>query len=129
MLEKDLLDKPKVNTAFAIHVWNDLPTATVGARSGPVFASNDQFKIKVRGREGHGAAPHQTVDPVVLAAEVILACQTIVSQKIDPLSPAVVTFNQIHNSTHHNIIPNKILLNNTLRALTQSVKKKLLQEI
>ena len=118
-----------VDAAFAIHMWNDLPTGKVGVRSGPVFASADQFRIRVIGRGGHGAAPHQTIDPVAAAAQVITACQNIVSRKVDPTKSAVVTFGQIHGGTRHNIIPDVVEMTGTVRAFEESVRKLLQREI
>jgi amidohydrolase len=118
-----------VDAAFAIHMWNDLPTGKVGVRSGPVFASADEFRIRVVGRGGHGAAPHQTIDPVAAAAQVITACQNIVSRKVDPTKSAVVTFGQIHGGTRHNIIPDVVEMTGTVRAFEEPVRKLLQREI
>lgn len=118
-----------VDAAFAIHMWNDLPTGKVGVRTGPVFASADEFQMKIVGRGGHGAAPHQTIDPIAAAAQVITACQNIVSRKVDPTKSAVVTFGQIHGGTRHNIIPDVVELTGTVRAFEEPVRKLLQREI
>jgi amidohydrolase len=118
-----------VDAAFAIHMWNDLPTGRVGVRSGPVFASSDEFRITVIGRGGHGAAPHQTIDPVAAAAQIITACQNIVSRKVDPTKSAVVTFGQIHGGTRHNIIPDTVEMTGTVRAFEEPVRKQMQREI
>ena len=80
MIDAGLLRGPKVDAAFAIHMWNDLPTGQIGVRSGPIMASADEFRMTVVGRGGHGAAPHQTVDPVAIAAQIVTASQAIVSR-------------------------------------------------
>jgi len=129
MIDEGLLKGPRVDAAFAIHMWNDLPTGRVGVRSGPVFASSDEFRMKIIGRGGHGAAPHQTVDPVTAAAQVITACQNIVSRKVDPTRSAVVTFGQIHGGTRHNIIPDVVDLTGTVRAFEEPVRRLLQREI
>jgi amidohydrolase len=129
MMDEGLLKGPKVDAAFAIHMWNDLPTGRMGVRTGPVFASADEFTMKVIGRGGHGAAPHQTVDPVSTAAQVVTACQNIVSRKIDPTKSAVVTFGQIHGGTRHNIIPDVVELTGTVRAFEENVRRQLQREI
>jgi len=129
MIREGLLKGPKVDAAFAIHMWNDLPTGKIGVRSGPVFASADEFKMRVVGRGGHGAAPHQTIDPVAAAAQVITACQNIVSRKVDPTKSAVVTFGQIHGGTRHNIIPNVVAMTGTVRAFEEPVRRQLQREI
>jgi amidohydrolase len=129
MIERGLLDKPRVDAAFAIHVWNDLPTGKVGVRSGPVFASADEFTMRIVGKGGHGAAPHQTIDPIAVAAQVVTACQNIVSRKVDPTKSAVVTFGQIHGGTRNNIIPGSVELNGTVRAFEEPVRRQLQREI
>src|SRR6185503_13605910 len=85
--------------------------------------------IKIFGRGGHGAWPHQTVDPVVIAAQMILAFQTIVSRKIDPLRNAVITVGSIHGGSKHNVIPDEVSLQLTVRSYEDGVRKKLLDEI
>ncbi|MDH3292305.1 MAG: amidohydrolase, partial [Gemmatimonadota bacterium] len=82
---------------------------------GPVFASVDNFTIEITGRGGHAAAPHQTVDPIVVAAETVTALQTIVSRRRDPADPAVVTVTGIHAGTTHNVIPETATLVGTVR--------------
>jgi len=129
MIEAGILDKPKVDACFAMHMWNDLPVGQIGVRSGPVFASADEFTIKITGKGGHGAAPHQTIDPVVVAAHVTLALQTIVSRKTHPLKSAVVTVGQIHGGVRHNIISDTATLNGTCRALEKPVRAMIQKEI
>ena len=129
MIEAGILDKPKVDAAFAMHMWNDLSVGQIGARPGPVFASADEFTIKITGKGGHGAAPHQTIDPIVAAAHVTLALQTIVSRKTHPLKSAVVTVGQIHGGVRHNIISDHATLNGTCRALEKPVRSMIQKEI
>jgi amidohydrolase len=129
MMDEGLLKGPKVDGAFAIHMWNDLPTGKIGVRTGPVFASADSFTMKIIGRGGHGAAPHQTIDPVAAAAQVVTACQNIVGRKVDPTKSAVVTFGSIHGGTRHNIIPDLVELTGTVRAFEEPVRKQLQREI
>ena len=129
MIEAGILDKPKVDAAFAMHMWNDLAVGKIGARPGPVFASADEYTIKIIGKGGHGAAPHQVIDPVVTAAHVTLALQTIVSRKTHPLKSAVVTVGQIHGGVRHNIISDFATLNGTCRALEKPVRAMIQKEI
>ena len=129
MIKAGLLQGPKVDAAFAIHMWNDLPTGKVGVRPGPVMASADEFRMTVLGRGGHGAAPHQTIDPVAVAAQIVTACQTIVSRKVDPTKSAVLTFGQIHGGTRHNIIPDRVDLSGTVRAFEEPVRRQLAREL
>jgi amidohydrolase len=129
MIEAGILDKPKVDACFAMHMWNDLSVGKIGARPGPVFASADEFTIKILGKGGHGAAPHQVIDPVVVAAHVTLALQTIVSRRTHPLKSAVVTVGQIHGGVRHNIISDNATLNGTCRALEKPVRAMIQKEI
>lgn len=129
MIEAGILDKPKVDACFAMHMWNDLDVGQIGARPGPVFASADEFTIKITGKGGHGAAPHQTIDPVVAAAHLTLALQTIVSRRTHPLKSAVVTVGQIHGGVRHNIISDSATLNGTCRALEKPVRAMIQKEI
>lgn len=129
MIEAGILDKPKVDAAFAMHMWNDLNVGQIGARPGPVFASADEFSIKITGKGGHGAAPHQTIDPVVAAAHVTLALQTIVSRRVHPLKSAVVTVGQIQGGVRHNIISDTATLIGTCRALEKPVRSLIQKEV
>ncbi len=129
MIRAGVLRNPPVDAAFALHLWNDLPTGKVGVRAGPVFASADEFVLTVQGRGGHGGAPHQTVDPVAAAAQVVVACQGIVSRRIDPVRAAVLTFGQIHGGTRQNIIPDEVELEGTIRAFEPSVRSQLRRDL
>jgi amidohydrolase len=115
MISDGVLDSPKVDAAFGIHLWNDLPVGTVGIMAGPVMASVDQFEIAILGRGGHAAAPHQTIDPVLIAAHVITALQSLVSRRRDPLSEAVVSVTEVHAGRAFNVIPDRAELRGTVR--------------
>lgn len=129
MIQAGILEKPKVEAAFAAHMWNDLSVGKIGVRKGPVFASADEYTVKIAGKGGHGAAPHQTIDPVVVAAHVVLALQTIVSRRTHPLKSAVVTVGQIHGGVRHNIISDTATLNGTCRALEKEVRAMVKREV
>jgi amidohydrolase len=115
MISDGVLDSPMVDAAFGIHLWNDLPAGTVGIMPGPVMASVDQFEIEILGRGGHAAAPHQTIDPVLIAAHVITALQSLVSRRRDPLSEAVVSVTEVHAGRAFNVIPDRADLRGTVR--------------
>ena len=115
MIGDGVLEAPRVNAAFGIHLWNDLPVGTVGVMAGPVMASVDQFEIAILGRGGHAAAPHQTIDPVLAAAHVITALQSLVSRRRDPLSEAVVSVTEVHAGRAFNVIPDRADLRGTVR--------------
>lgn len=115
MINDGVLDQPRVDAAFGIHLWNDLPVGTIGIMAGPVMASVDQFEIAILGRGGHAAAPHQTIDPVLIAAHVITALQSLVSRRRDPLSEAVVSVTEVHAGRAFNVIPDRADLRGTVR--------------
>ena len=115
MIGDGVLDRPKVDGAFGIHLWNDLPVGTIGIMPGPVMASVDQFDIEILGRGGHAAAPHQTIDPVLIAAHVITGLQSLVSRRRDPLAPAVVSITEMHAGRAFNVIPARAELRGTVR--------------
>ena len=120
---------PKPDVALALHVWNDLEAGKVGYTSGPSMAGSTAVEVLVRGKGGHGAVPHRTVDPIALAAMLILDMQTIVSREINPIHPAVVTVGSIHGGTKGNIIPDDVRLQMTLRAYRQDVADQLVEGI
>ncbi len=128
-LERGLLDRYPARAAVALHVWPQLSTGTVALAPGPVMASMDAFQLQFVGRGGHGAYPHACVDPVVMAAEAVLALQTLVSRRIDPLQSAVVTVGRIQGGTASNIIPDTVEVEGTLRAFTTEVRDTLMQGI
>jgi hippurate hydrolase len=120
---------PKPDFAIAVHDSSDEPAGKVLIVPGFGMASVDSVDITVFGRGGHGARPHKTVDPVVVAARTVLSLQTLVSREKDPLEPAVITVGSIHGGTKHNIIPDEVKLQITVRTYSPSVRKQLLDGI
>jgi hippurate hydrolase len=130
MLEDGLYTRfPRPDFALAMHVLNELPTGMVGYTSGPAMAGSTSLDVIVRGRGGHGAAPHRAVDPIVLAALAVLDFQTIVSREIDPTQPAVVTVGTIQGGTKPNIISGEVKLQLSLRAFSEDVRQQLIDGI
>ncbi|WP_406697049.1 amidohydrolase [Singulisphaera sp. Ch08] len=130
MLDDGLYTRfPKPDFALALHVTSDEPTGTVAYTSGPALAGSTAVDVLIKGKGGHGASPHSTVDPVVLAALAILDFQTIVSREINPIHPAVLTVGSIHGGTKHNIISNEVKLQLTLRAYRDDVRDQLIEGI
>jgi len=113
---------PKPNYCLALHVASDFPAGSIGYTEGFALANSDFVDIVVRGLGGHGAMPNKTKDPVVLAAQIVLALQTIVSREIEPTEPAVVTVGSIHGGTKHNIIPDEVHLQLTIRSYSDAVR-------
>jgi len=120
---------PRPDYVIALHDSADLEAGKVGYTAGYAMASSTSVDIKIRGLGGHGARPETTRDPIVVAAQVILALQTIVSRENSPLDPAVVTVGSIHGGTKHNIIPEEVDLQITVRAYKEDVRKRVLASI
>ena len=120
---------PKPDFALALHVAHDLEVGKIAYTSGPAMASSTSVDVLVKGKGGHGAMPHNTVDPIALAALLVLDLQTIVSREVNPIYPAVVTVGSIHGGTKHNIIPNDVRLQLTLRAFRPEVGEQLIEGI
>jgi amidohydrolase len=126
MLNDGLLSRfPRPDFAVALHVSSDVPTGQIQCRPGYALANVDSVDIVVKGRGGHGASPETTIDPIVIAARLVLDLQTIVGREVKPIDPAVVTVGSIHGGTKHNIIPAECRLQLTLRSLTPDIRQQL----
>ncbi|ACS89335.1 M20 metallopeptidase family protein [Thermococcus sibiricus] len=112
-----------VDAIFGLHVWMELPSGIVGIREGPFMAGVGRFDIEIEGKGGHGASPHETIDPVPIAAQVILAFQTIISRNLNPLESGVVSVGTIKAGEAFNVIPERVYMNGTYRFFTQETKK------
>jgi len=126
MMRDGLLDDPKVEMTLALHLWNEKPLGWIHVAKGPVMAGAEEFKIKIIGKGGHGAVPNATVDPVVCAAQIISAAQTIVSRNVSPLETAVVSFTIINGGTAFNVIPHEVMMQGTIRTYDQQVRAKVI---
>ncbi len=118
-----------VHAAFGLHLWSPLPVGKIGVNRGALMAAVDHFEIEVEGRGGHGAAPHETADPIVAAARIVEALQSVVSREISPLDAAVVSVGSIHGGTAFNIIPDSVLLTGTARSFTEATGRALPEKI
>lgn len=122
MIEAGLLDNPKPDFALALHVWSDIEAGKIGIKSGPVMACADMFKARIVGKGGHGAMPQQTIDPIVIAAQIVLALQTTISRSLSPLQPGVVTVGRVWAGSAFNVIPNEAEIEGTVRSFDQTVR-------
>jgi hippurate hydrolase len=120
---------PKPNYCLALHADALLETGHIHYTEGLAMANVDTVEVVVKGKGGHGAAPHLTVDPVVVAAKLVLDLQTIVGREMNPVDPAVVTVGSIHGGTKANIIPNDVKLQITVRSTKDSTRKHILEAI
>ncbi len=121
MIEEGALEG--VDAIFGLHLWQLLPTGTVGLVKGAMMAQPDKFTIHVRGKGGHGSMPQQTVDPILVASHLVVNIQSIVSRNVDPLKPIVISFGTINGGTIYNIIPEEVFLTGTVRTFDASVQE------
>ena len=120
---------PRPDAALALHVAADVAAGKVEYRAGYAAANVDSVDVTMKGKGGHGAYPHTTVDPIVLAAQLVLDLQTIVSREIDPTQSAVITVGSIHGGTKHNVIGDSCHLQLTVRSYGDAVRQQLLDGI
>jgi amidohydrolase len=122
LIRQGCLKDPDVDFVVGQHVIPSLPLGRVGWKVGPMMAAADAFRITVRGKGGHAATPHQGPDAVVVASEVVLGMQALVSRVRDPVEPAVVSVGSIHGGTRNNILPDEVVLEGTVRSTTAATR-------
>jgi amidohydrolase len=127
MIEAGVVDG--IDRVIGLHVWSQLPTGQVAVPPGVVMASADMFTLIIRGRGGHGAQPHLTIDAVVIAAQVVTALQTLVSRETSPVSPVVITLGSVHGGTAANIVAGEVVIQGTLRTFDAELRRHLLARI
>ncbi|WP_283163088.1 M20 family metallopeptidase [Alicyclobacillus mengziensis] len=111
-----------VEAVIGIHLWSPLEIGKIAVRTGPFMAASDAFHISIQGKGGHAAQPHLTIDPIVIAAQVVTNLQHIVSRNFDPIDPLVLSITQFHAGTAHNIIPEKVELAGTVRSFKPGLR-------
>jgi len=124
MIEDGLLDDPAPDAAFAIHIAPNAPTGMLSSKAGPLLASADVIKIEVHGRGGHASMPHQALDPIPIACEIVTALQTLVTRQIDAFDPVVVTIAQIEAGSTNNVIPETARMVGTIRSVSEAARAK-----
>ena len=132
MIADGALEAPAPDFCLGVHLWNDLEVGKVSAVSGPTMSGAGMFEITVTGKGGHGAMPHQTADPIVCSAQIILALQTIVSRNVDPLDLVVITIGKLEGGTARNIIPQTVTFSGSYRLFreeTREMVKRRIQEV
>lgn len=129
MIDEGIMLDPNVDAAYGLHIWAAAPVGTVLVQPGAIFAAATHFRIVIRGRGGHASAPHETIDPIAVAAYAIVALQTVVSRGIDPEQTAVVTIGRITGGVRGNIIPNEVMMSGTIRTFEDPVLKRVLIRI
>ncbi len=132
MIKDGMFDDFKIDEVYALHNWPELPIGSIGVNSGPMMAAVDEFDIIVKGRGGHAAIPQLTIDPVIIASQIVLAIQTIVSRSTDPVDKALISITKINGGTAYNVIDDSVKLGGTIRTFkpeTRSFFEKKIKEI
>ncbi|HLZ23261.1 MAG TPA: amidohydrolase [Ktedonobacterales bacterium] len=129
MIADGVMKNPDVDAVIGLHIWSPTPVGNVVVQAGPFFASADEIVLRVRGRGGHGAMPHLNVDPIVAAAQIVVASQTLLSREVSPFHPAVVTFGKIAGGTAYNVVADEVELRGTVRAYDTTDRELLLRRI
>ena len=133
MIKEGVLENPTVNAILGLHVEEWLEAGTVGLKRGYAYAASNPFTIKIIGKGGHGASPHMTIDPIVIASNVIISLQNIVSREIPPTDAAVITIGSIHGGTAQNIIPEEVIISGIIRTMKSEhreyIKKRLIEVV
>jgi amidohydrolase len=129
MVKAGALESPRPDVFVASHVWIERPVGSADVCTGPVLAAADKWECTIRGRGGHGAMPHHTADPIVAAAQVISALQTVVSRNVPALEPAVVSVGSIHAGDAFNVIPEAVRMTGTIRTYEQATRDMVVQRV
>ena len=129
MIQQGVLENPKVDYALGLHLWSDLPCGHVAIQPGPVMAAADTFQVRIHGRGGHAAYPHESADPIVAAAALIGAMQTVVSRRLNPFDTGVISVTQIQGGSADNVIPERVEFSGTIRSFQQSVRDFLVAQL
>ena len=129
MIEDGVLENPKIDEIYGIHLWNYQPFGTVGVQSGAVLAAADEFLITIKGKGGHGGAPHGTVDAIVIASHLITALQTIISRNTNPLESTALSIGIIDGGYNYNIIADEVVLKGTARSYTEENRNMIFERI
>jgi amidohydrolase len=129
MIDDGLLDQFGIEQVYGMHNWPGAPVGSFALRKGPLMAAADEITITIEGKGGHGALPHQCIDPVVVGAQIIIALQTIASRNVDPLDSCVVSITRFEAGTANNIIPQSAWLNGTVRTLKAATRDRVEKRI
>jgi amidohydrolase len=129
MIEEGVLEEPHVDAVFALHVTPNAPSGVISTRGGPIMAAPDVIDIRVRGKGGHASSPYLANDPMPVAAEIVTALQVFATRRIDTFDPVVITITMIRAGTTNNVIPEEVLMQGTLRSVSERSRKLALQGI
>ena len=129
MIEEGLLDTTRPDAAFGLHAGARLPAGVIGTRGGPLLAAGDTFQITVRGNGGHASAPHDCLDPIPVACEIVQAFQTMVTRRVNAFDPAILTVAKIEAGTTRNIIPETASMLGTIRTVSEKTRAAILEHV
>ncbi|MBK6431916.1 MAG: amidohydrolase [Anaerolineae bacterium] len=129
MIQDGVLQQPAPDYAFGLHLWNQLAFGQVAIQAGPLLAAADEFSLTIIGRGSHGAMPHEGIDAVVVAAQVVMALQTIVSRLVDPTETAVLTIGTIHGGQAFNVLAGDVTMTGTVRTFDANIRQQVWQGI
>jgi len=127
MIEAGVLEDPKPDIVLGLHLWNEKEIGWLGISDGPVMSASETFQIEIKGKGGHGGKPHESIDPIVAAANIITSLQSLVSREVPPLDSAVITVSSIHGGETHNVIPEFVTLEGTIRTFTETTRQLVLE--
>jgi amidohydrolase len=129
MIAEGVLDNPKPELTLALHLWNHAPVGWLGIASGPTMAAAEVLRIKITGKGGHGAMPHEAVDPVLASAHVLTALQSVVSRNVPPLQSAVISVSMLRAGEAFNVIPPQVEMQGTIRTFDPAVRELVVQRV
>ena len=118
-----------MSMVFGFHNWPEIELGKFGICSGPIMAGANTIQIRIKGLGGHAAMPHQTIDPIIIASQIVSSLQTISSRSLDPMDNIVLSITQFHSGTTHNIIPDEVFLEGSLRTLNEKTKNMAIKRI
>ena len=132
MIDDGMFEDFKIDEVYALHNWPELPLGSFGINSGPMMAAVDEFDIIIKGKGGHAAMPQLAIDPIIIASQIVIAIQTIISRSVDPVDKALISITKIHGGTAYNVIDDEVRLSGTIRTFkteTRSFLEKKIREI
>lgn len=129
MIKAGCLENPKVKEMYALHVFPDMPVGNIGTKEGLYMASCDEVYIDIYGKSGHGATPHETIDSILVGAEIITSLQQIVSRKCDPKIPCVLNFGHFEGLGATNVVPSHVHIKGTFRTMNEEWRARALDQI
>ena len=127
MIVDGVLENPKPDISLALHLWNEKPSGWLGIPAGPLMAAGDLFQVRISGRGGHGAVPHLAIDPLLAAAQIITALQSIVARNVAPLKSAVISVTSVKGDEAFNVIPSTVEMQGTIRTFEPQVRSLVLE--